>query len=494
MAGSSSSDRSCGCDTGFADDSMDGNCTVCDSGYANYPSCTLFELSGTIPGDMATDADPSGEVELTFSTAVDTATLVGQTTAGACSGSVQVSQDGFMTCLALSSAGPSMSQGDTVAAFQPAPALMPGQSYELRVTTSVQASDATPLAATVSQTFATAVSAGACTGGAVAISQVYPGGGNSSAVYNQDFVELHNNSASDVDLSTWSIQYSPATSSSWSSNTVALSGTLSAGGYYLVALGGAGSNGIALPAADASGSGTNLARSGGKLALVNSTTALSAVSCPSDSSIVDFVGWGGADCQNGSSTASAPSNNAQAMVRGGLGCTDDGENGTDFSTAAPEPANSASASKVCLCTANNGSGLAGEADFCNLQFPSSLAANTGNSVGNVFGQIYETNVVSTPTMGGSGIRAELGYGSFDVNPVTEAGWTWVAASFNVNAMNNDEFVGTFNAPSSTGTYGYTFRFSFDDGKSWTYCDTDGAGSNTGLAFDLSAVGTMTVAP
>ena len=44
-----------------------------------------------------------------------------------------------------------------------------------------------------------------------------------------------------------------------------------------------------------------------------------------------------------------------------------------------------------------------------------------------------------------------------------------------------------------GVYAYTTRFSFD-GVNWTYCDLNGAGANTGLAFELEQLGVMTVAP
>src|ERR1043165_4557837 len=49
----------------------------------------------------------------------------------------------------------------------------------------------------------------------VVISQIYGGGGNTNATLRNDFIELFNPTGSSVDISNWSVQYAPATSSSW---------------------------------------------------------------------------------------------------------------------------------------------------------------------------------------------------------------------------------------------------------------------------------------
>jgi predicted extracellular nuclease len=80
-------------------------------------------------------------------------------------------------------------------------------------------------------------SAFADTGSPVVISQVYGGGGNASAPYQNDFVELFNRSGGPVTLDGWSIQYSSAGGTSWGSNKANLpTVTLQAGQYYLVQL------------------------------------------------------------------------------------------------------------------------------------------------------------------------------------------------------------------------------------------------------------------
>ena len=125
------------------------------------------------------------------------------------------------------------------------------------------------------------------------VSQVYSGGGNSGATYANDFVELFNRGASAIDISSWSIQYASAAGSSW--QVTPLSGSVQPGKFFLVQLASAAAVGAALPTPDATGT-TNLANSGGKIALVHSATALtcgaSAGSCSADASVADLFGYG----------------------------------------------------------------------------------------------------------------------------------------------------------------------------------------------------------
>jgi uncharacterized protein len=180
----------------------------------------------------------------------------------------------------------------------------------------------------------------------VVISEVYGGGGNSGATYTHDYIELFNRGTNAVDLTGWSVQYASATGSSW--QVTALSGTLQPGQYYLVqqAAGAGGSE--SLPAPDVTGT-TNMAATNGKVALVTTTTALTS-SCPTGPPVRDFVGYGTADCFEGS--AAAPGlNNTNAATRADEGCQDTDDNAADFSVAVAfrddHPRNSASALNPC---------------------------------------------------------------------------------------------------------------------------------------------------
>jgi hypothetical protein len=183
------------------------------------------------------------------------------------------------------------------------------------------------------------------------ISQVYASGGNAGAAYANDYVELFNRGTSTVDLSGWTIQYASASSTSWAATT--LSGSIQPGKRYLVQLASSGAVGSALPAPDASGT-TNLAGTGGKVAVVHGTADLTcgatAGSCSAVSSVVDLVGYGSATDFEG---AAAPALSATtALVRAGGGCSDTDANGTDFTAVAPAPGNAASTAAPCSGTAS----------------------------------------------------------------------------------------------------------------------------------------------
>ncbi len=195
---------------------------------------------------------------------------------------------------------------------------------------------------------ATAASSG------LVISQVYGAGGNSGALYQSDYIELLNTGSTTIDLGTWSVQYASASSTSWSATT--LSGTVQPGHYFLVALGSSGSAGSLLPAADAVGT-TNLAVTGGKVAVVHDTDPLTcgstAGSCSAVSTVADLVGYGTATDYEGSV---APAGSATlADLRAGGGCTDTDVNGADFVTGAPTPRSTASAAASCSGSSSNAS-------------------------------------------------------------------------------------------------------------------------------------------
>ena len=191
---------------------------------------------------------------------------------------------------------------------------------------------------------------------AVMISQVYGGGGNSNAPFTNDYVELHNNGAAGVSLTGWTLQYASATGVPSAGTTTALSGSIPAGGYYLVRLASGGAVGVALPVTpDATGT-ANISATAGKLALVSNATLLTAT-CTS-ANLVDYVGFGATAVCFETAPAPAPSNTT-AIVRNSTGnsCVDTGNNSTDFMVLNPPlPRNSTSPAQPCVPTGGGGGG------------------------------------------------------------------------------------------------------------------------------------------
>lgn len=170
----------------------------------------------------------------------------------------------------------------------------------------------------------------------VVISQVYGGGGNSGATYTNDFVQLFNGSGAPVDVTGWKVTYYSATSSTPSSGAATLSGVIAPQRSYLVQLA-AGSGGTTpLPTPDATGTAA-LSGTAGRVDLTDSAAAL-----------VDRVGYGTATTYEGSGPAAAPSNTTSAVRT--APCTDTDDNAADFTTQAPAPENSATATPACSVT------------------------------------------------------------------------------------------------------------------------------------------------
>jgi uncharacterized protein YjdB len=169
----------------------------------------------------------------------------------------------------------------------------------------------------------------------VIINEVYGGGGNTGAPYTHDFIELYNLSNTPIDLSGYSIQYTSATGTTWT-NITDLSGNIPAFGYYLIQQAG-GATGDALPSPDASGS-IAMSATAGKVALVNTTTALTGANPINDLTVIDFVGFGAtANAFEGSGPTPAPSNTTSISRSSKL---DTNSNNTDFTAGAPTPKNS----------------------------------------------------------------------------------------------------------------------------------------------------------
>ena len=90
-------------------------------------------------------------------------------------------------------------------------------------------------------------------GSGLVISEVYGGGGNNGATYTNDFVELYNPTDAAIRVDGMSIQYRSSGATTAASQVTVLSGSVPAGGHYLVQEAKGAGGTTPLPTPDASG-------------------------------------------------------------------------------------------------------------------------------------------------------------------------------------------------------------------------------------------------
>ncbi len=236
----------------------------------------------------------------------------------------------------------------------------------------------------------------------VKISQVYGGGGNSGATYRNDFIELFNRSAADVSVAGWSVQYASSAGSTW--QVTPLTGSVQAGKHYLIQEAAGAGGTLSLPNPDAIGT-IAMAAGSGKVALVASTTALTGA-CPTGGAIVDFVGYGTANCFEGAGAAPALTNTTAAL-RDDEGATDTNNNAADFTAGDPNPRSSEDAAPRVASTFPS-AGATGVPSWANLTI------NFSEPVDVTDGWFS----ISCATTGSHAATASGGPGSFTLDPTT----------------------------------------------------------------------------
>ena len=227
----------------------------------------------------------------------------------------------------------------------------------------------------------------------IVISQIYGGGGLpaftgppfvAAATFKNDFVELYNPTSVAVSLNGYSLQYASDGGNTWSVINLP-SVSIASGSYYLIQLHSAGSEGSSLPSPDFVAT-IDLANDSGKIALMNNTTTNPNGICPpNDSSTIDFVGYGNANCSEGN--AAAPKlTRILADFRNGNGNLDTNVNATDFTAGTPNPHNST----TTLAPQTN-------QIFCGSGTPASMEV-TGASGSSLTYQWYsQTGIISAPS-------------------------------------------------------------------------------------------------
>jgi predicted extracellular nuclease len=197
----------------------------------------------------------------------------------------------------------------------------------------------------------------------VVISQVYGGGGNSGATIKNDFIEVFNAGTTAVSVNGWSVQYASSAGSTWASTS--LPNTTLQPGQYLLVQEAAGTGGTVNLTPDVLGS-IAMSATAGKVALVNTTTALSGA-IPSSANIIDAVAYGtGSSSLEGAPTGSLSA--TTAAVRASSGCVDTNTNSSDFAVTTPNPRNTLTPLNPC----GGGVGAAAIVPTC-----TALALNSG---------------------------------------------------------------------------------------------------------------------
>ena len=97
------------------------------------PAPTILTFS---PNDGESEVDINSTISITFDMGMDTSSIIANTNS-LCGGSVQLSTDGFVTCIPMASSLPVISGGDQIFTFAPATPLSLSNEYKIRVTTSV---------------------------------------------------------------------------------------------------------------------------------------------------------------------------------------------------------------------------------------------------------------------------------------------------------------------------------------------------------------------
>jgi 5'-nucleotidase len=174
-------------------------------------------------------------------------------------------------------------------------------------------------------------------GTGLVISEVYGAGGNAGALENADYVELFNPTAAAISVVGDYIHYRAGGGGSGGA-PFALTGSVPAGGHYLIQMGTAGTTGAALPTPDAGPAGFNMAAAGGQVYLLDGPDAITTTGDQSATPhVIDMVGATGATSfETSPTTAGASTTNS--LNRNAAGA-DTNNNTADFALAAPNPQN-----------------------------------------------------------------------------------------------------------------------------------------------------------
>jgi hypothetical protein len=141
------------------------------SGQAPLTVYAPLQVTTTSPADGASAIPLNSTVTVSFNVPADASTITTNTADTQCSGTVQVSSDGFATCVAMS-AGPVASNGNQSFTLTPASLLSGNTSYRIRVSTGAKDASGHALASQYTS------SSGFTTNAALTVTNVSPADGS----------------------------------------------------------------------------------------------------------------------------------------------------------------------------------------------------------------------------------------------------------------------------------------------------------------------------
>lgn len=171
------------------------------------------------PTNGASGIGTGTTVQLVFDEAIAPASVTA-TTSTACTGTLQLSLDNFSTCVAMTSATPTPSLGNTVFTITPASALTASTMYKIRVTTGVQDTSGNAIASSYTQSggfFTGTLPGSTWTARAMSSSASWVSTAYGSGLF-VSLVQGSTNAASSPDGITWTPRTLPV-SSFWTSVT-----------------------------------------------------------------------------------------------------------------------------------------------------------------------------------------------------------------------------------------------------------------------------------
>jgi predicted extracellular nuclease len=246
----------------------------------------------------------------------------------------------------------------------------------------------------------------------VVISGVYGGGGNSGAVFKNDYIELANLTGSPVSVAGWSVQYASAAGVVFQSTS--LTGSIPANGKYLVQQAQGAGGTVSLPTPDATGT-IPMSGTSGVVALRTSTTPLvgCGTACATAPDVKDLVGYGAT--ANVETLAAPGLSNTTADARTGA-MTDTDNNATDFTSGVPKATNTAGTTVSAGDDPGNpGDPTPGSTRIHDIQGSGRISPIVGQNVTNVPG------IVTAVRVTGSSRGYWFQDPSVDADPLTSEG-------------------------------------------------------------------------